>query len=229
MSRFGRQLERQPRERRVVLQRPAEVDDFGSRRPVPQGGTAAHVEAWARDRVHGRRFRTHPIVRLTETGIDWGAEPRPGDEVGYCTDPYRGDTCFQAAIATVTQVPVEQVPDLELDRQLKRGADPAELNRSAWERILRWATERGLEMVFHDQVPVARRRWIGVVVVERRPDEKPFDDHCLVMADDRLVFDPMCSVKPPPGMRVRTFDPSEITYGLSFDQEEDRDGSARNN
>jgi hypothetical protein len=45
-----------------------------------------------------------------------------------------------------------------------------------------------------------------------------FGDHCLVMSRGELVFDPSVSVKCPPGVMVNTFQPSEIAYGLSFDE-----------
>jgi hypothetical protein len=45
-----------------------------------------------------------------------------------------------------------------------------------------------------------------------------FGDHCLVMSGDRVIFDPSCSVNLPPGLRIMRFDPSRISYGLSFDQ-----------
>jgi hypothetical protein len=203
-------------ETRVVLQSTtAEALDFAGRR-LPQG---RGLEVWAERWRHSRQHKTHPVVRLTEQGIDWGAEPRAGDEVGYCMDPYRYDDCFQAAVATATQTPIEQVPDLELDRRLREGADFTELNRMAWERIGEWADSRGLRLHIHGRVPAARRRWIGVVVVEG--DRARFNDHCLVMDHDRLVLDPMCSVRPPPGTRLRIFHPNEISYGISFDPKEE--------
>jgi hypothetical protein len=153
-------------------------------------------------------------------------------------DPYRTDDCFEAAVATVTQVPIEQVPDPELDLRLWRGEDPEEISDKSWERIQRWASKCGLTLTFHSEVPVGRTRWIGVVVAghsdraafELRPDgtwaarkdEVPpaFNDHCLVMAHDRLIFDPSCSVRLPPGMQLMRHSPDQITYGISFDKEE---------
>jgi hypothetical protein len=112
-------------------------------------------------------------------------------------DPYRTDDCFVAAVATCTQVPVEEVPDPDLDKRVKQGADPEELNELAWERYERWAARRGLRMRFWEDVPVPRDRWIGVVVVDpavlgRAEDEKTVDNHSLVTSHDRLLFDPMC-------------------------------------
>jgi len=182
--------------------------------------------------------KTHPVVRLTEHGIDYGTEPQPGDEVGYAMDPYRTDDCFQAAIASATQVPIEQVPDLALDQRLWRGDDPEQVSDTSWERIQRWASKCGLALTFHSEVPVERSRWLGVCVAghsdraafEIRPDgtwaerkdEVPpaFNDHCLVMSHARLIFDPSCSVRLPPGMQLMKYTPNHITYGISFDKEE---------
>lgn len=240
MSRFERQMKRRaerslPKERRVVLHRPPGRDQFGSMEPgrsPARGDRGAWAREWERASRSGRK--THPVVRLTEHGIDYGTEPRPGDEIGYCMDPYRTDDCLQAAIATATQVAVEQVPDLELDRRLDSGGDPEEVSRTSWERIDRWASERGLALMFWERVPVPRRRWIGVVIspntgatvirrgrVSRDYDEPAFNDHCLVMEHERLVFDPSCSVRTPPGMQVMGYRPDMIDYGISFDKEED--------
>lgn len=184
--------------------------------------------------------RTYPVVRLTESGIVWGAHPGPGDEIGYCMDPWRTDDCLQAAIATVLQVPIQQVPCLELEEKSREpGADLDAISQEAWARITTWATKRLLRLTFHDRVPVARERWIGVCGAPSRqtyhlepdrlgrpvpvPDtQEGLNDHCLVMCHDRLVFDPACSVNPPPGFAVARYNPSMIDYGITFDTEEDQ-------
>lgn len=51
-------------------------------------------------------------------------------------------------------------------------------------------------------------------------DERAFNDHCLVMSHDRLIFDPSCSVIVPKGMQTLTYRPDQITYGISFNKEE---------
>jgi len=70
-------------------------------------------------------------------------------------------------------------------------------------------------------VPVDRERWVGVCEADVEWDEwgqaNPFSDHCLVMSYDRLFFDPAANVRAPRGERLRTWLPTEITYGLSFD------------
>jgi hypothetical protein len=158
----------------------------------------------------------HPIVRLREDGPDYGITPKPGDEIGYCMDPWRQDDCLAAAMATVLQQPIEQVPDLRLDGRLSAGEDADEIARRSWERINEWLERLGLQVVFHESPPLDRDRWIGVC----GPSEKTFGDHCLVMSHDRLVLDPSISVARPPGETWCSFDPSHIYYGISFDREE---------
>jgi hypothetical protein len=183
-------------------------------------------------------FRTYPIVRLTDDGIDWGVQPKSGDEVGYGMHPYLTDDCLQAAIATCTQVPIEQVPILMLHQRLERGEDPDEISRIGWTRIVEWAGKRGLALAIweYDELPVPRRRWIGVAVPRRSArgyrfedgtvisaaEAGQFADHCFVMAHDQLLFDPACSVKSPPGTRVKRYDLSMVAYGISFEHKEDQ-------
>jgi hypothetical protein len=213
---------RKTKSRRIVLQPKSSF-----------AGLEANSDAWFGEFSRGRwsPFKTHPIVRLTENGADWGVAPGPGDEVGYAMDPYLGDDCFACAIATCVQVDVEQVPDLKLNARLKRGEDYAEVNRSSWERIARWAEGRGWQLTPHEQVPADRERWIGLVVSHSRKsvvldssgrlithdDDKGFNNHCLNMSYDRMIFDPGCSFTPPSDMRLMGYSPGQISYGISFD------------
>lgn len=85
-----------------------------------------------------------------------------------------------------------------------------------------------------DDLPVPRRRWIGVCVSEllhrvdydeaghpfHRHDAGGLNDHCLVMCHERLIFDPSCSVLVPPGTQLWGYYPDDIDYGISFDKEE---------
>jgi hypothetical protein len=138
-------------------------------------------------------------------------------------DPYRTDDCMSAAIATVLQHPIEQVPDFRLDERVKAGETAGDINRASWERIARWAAGLGLTLAIHEKgdVPLDRARWIGVC-----PDPeglRTLGDHCLVMSFDRLVFDPSVSVKCPAGTEHRWWDPSQIDYGISFEPTEGRE------
>lgn len=199
-------------------------DPIGSRpfEEVDASDGAAAVQAWLEKFESESRKAIHPIVRLTDDGIDWGAPPGPGDEIGYGMHPYRTDDCLRAAIATATQIPIEQVPDLRLDQRLEAGEDPEEIARASWNRLSAWAAVRELTVRFwpKDALPPPRRRWVGVANDEGQRGQLAFGDHCPVMCKERLIFNPDCSVVPPPGSEVATYYTNAILYGISFDKEE---------
>jgi hypothetical protein len=167
-----------------------------------------------------------PTVRIEEHGI-----------TGYCMDPERRHDCLRPAIATVLQVPVDQVPDPDIDRRLaddltdarrRYPADAAErlwaISRAAirtqlagWQLIDEWLDRRAYRVTVHETMPTLDR-WIAVV--EPPIPEGFFGDHCLVMSHDTLIFDPAVSVPPPPGMRLRRWSHRDFRYGLSFSRAE---------
>jgi hypothetical protein len=177
-----------------------------------------------------------PICAGSETPANRGVRARraPADtvdladgSVGYFMRPRRTDDCWQAAVATVLQVPIDEVPDSRLRERRRGGEHPAEIVRSARREMDAWLVDRGLRMVTHRKVPVARARWIGIV-----PFPYWFMSHSLVMNWDRVVFDPSersllasaalfekLGLSPPAGVRgvrVRTWGPEEVGYGFSF-------------
>jgi hypothetical protein len=146
---------------------------------------------------------------------------------GWCMSPVRMDDCLRPSIATVLQVPVEQVPDPQLDERLARGEAPEQINRAGWDRLEGWLAGRGLRLaVHHDELPVARDRWIGVVRGQAPVgDELPFMDHCLVMSRRRVLLNPMVSIPPPSGMRAPVYALEHVGYGITFEKrEESNDG-----
>jgi len=154
-----------PGPRLAILQRMRE-----SRDPRAQSLARAKVE---------RDWR--PLARLAPRTVDL-----PDGTVGWYVRLPRSDDCWAAAVATCLQVPIEDVPDPEVDARLRAGEDPGEIDRSAWEEFSKWLAERELRMVAHKSVPVARRRWVGIV-----PHAGAFNDHTLVMSGSELLFDPM--------------------------------------
>lgn len=98
----------------------------------------------------------------------------------------RGDDCFQAAVATCLQVPIDDVPDWRLNERHAAGESVASIDQSAWAQMFDWLASRGLRMQVHFRLPVRRRRWIGVV-----PISGAFGSHCLVMDRGELIFDPV--------------------------------------
>jgi hypothetical protein len=97
--------------------------------------------------------------------------------LGYFMHARRMDDCWQAAVATVLQVPIDDVPDWRLRERRRGGELGGEIVRSAWQEMDRWLAGRGLRMVTHRIVPAARARWIGVVVMPAL-----FRSHSMVMS-----------------------------------------------
>lgn len=201
---------------RVLLRKPF--------KPVDLPASAAESERvmdafW--EKVERERSRTiHPVVRLADDGVDWGATPLPGDEIGYGMNPYRGDDCLLAAIATATQIPIEEVPDPRLHDRLDAGEEQDEINRTTWSLIEDWAASRELALKFWTDLPAPRERWIGISGCEAAEDGDPFNDHCLVMCHDRVLFNPIVSVMPLPGTELLHNTPGSLKYGISFEKEE---------
>jgi len=145
-----------------------------------------------------------PILRL---GND--------DEIGY--GMRRPDECFTAAVATVTQIPIEEIPDSHIDRRRAAGYDDEQIARDFENDFAEWLLARGLQMVFHKDVPVARERWIGVCSTGK---ERLGEDHCLVMSHGEILFDPARSLVPQPGTWLRIWTLSEVEYGITFNRKE---------
>lgn len=152
-------------------------------------------------------------------------EPRRLDDgtLGYYPDPpWRSDRCFASNLATLLQVPLEEVPDSHVDERLAAGENPAEVNRSAWALYLDWLAGRGLKLVRFDiypTVPVPADRWITANLALPIPDRwigvlhnsGLFQDHVVVMSGRRLLFDPYNMFKDADSPRLH----QRLYYGLS--------------
>lgn len=154
--------------------------------------------------------RVSPIARFLGTPgrVPLPAEPTslPDGTLGYFVPSARTDDCFAAAIATVLQVPLADVPDPRIDERLAVGEAPEEIDRFAQDELNRWLSKRGLRLVVHRELPTRRARWIGVV-----PGAGSFNDHCLVMSRDEVLFDPGRV-----STGVRSFGLEDVRIGLSF-------------
>jgi hypothetical protein len=119
----------------------------------------------------------------------------------------RVDDCQAAALATLLQIPLSEVPDARLDQRLAAGESVAHVDRTAWAEMIRWLRGRGLALIRHGRPPTHLPKWLGIV-----PHPDPFKGHCLIMVRDRVLFDP--SVRP----GVRTFYAVEVQYGYSIQE-----------
>ena len=137
--------------------------------------------------------------------------------IGWYVRVPRADDCWCAAVSSCLQVPIDEIPDPEIDRRLAAGDSPRQINRDAWFEFLSWLSQRGLRMIVHRKVPARRARWLGIV---EQPDGI-FQDHTLLMSYGELLFDPAVDAAEVFGGRpdrrlVRRFHPKNVTYGLSF-------------
>jgi hypothetical protein len=127
--------------------------------------------------------------------------------------PLRDDDCFAAAVATTLQVPPEHLPDAHIDERLRARETVEQITASFWTEWNRWLSDRQLRMTVHPTPPVNRRRWIGIV-----PFLGAFNDHCLVMSRDELLFDPVPPRESATGRSVRQFNPADVRSGLTFEK-----------
>lgn len=146
---------------------------------------------------------------------------------GYCMRADRVDECFAAALATLIQIPLWQVPDWRLHEREDAGDDPAEINRESWARLEKWLGRRGLQLVLHETPPVECARWIGICPPSPEVTAMlayahslgfyagNFTDHTLVMSYSEILHDPAIAVRPPDGCRLQTWHASDVTHGFT--------------
>lgn len=146
------------------------------------------------------------LKRCPHTGRALTVELDDG-RVGYYQR--REDDCMAAAVATLMQVPVSDVPDPRIDERLARGDDPAEINARAASDLAAWLAEFRLRLVRHRPPPVGRNGWLGV-----SPGDGRFGDHVAVMSNNRVVFDPAANWPTPPGFKVA---PVRVAYGYTLE------------
>jgi hypothetical protein len=144
-------------------------------------------EVSVQDVIARKRERPGERAAFRKMFSEWeqGTKRLADGSVGYYIQPGRADDCWRAAVATCVQVPPGEVPDPHLDERMDAGETPEEINRSACAERDDWLAELGLRLVIHGEVPVPRRRWVGVI-----PRPGWFQDHCLVMCRGEVLWDP---------------------------------------
>lgn len=127
----------------------------------------------------------------------------------------RSDDCLQAALATLTQCPMDQVPDLHLDKQERAGRDPEQIAQYVAWRMGAWARDHGVIITAHATLPTTSKRWIGV----SWGGGETGDDHCLVLNRKDVLWDPSHELPPGEGdpmVKIAAYGPDHINYGITI-------------
>ena len=141
------------------------------------------------------------VMDVLRAGAASGTSPLGDGTTGW--HMRRTDDCQSAALATLLQVPLSEVPDAHIDERLARGETVEHVDRTSWDQMLRWLEGRGLKLIRHGRPPTHLPRWLGIV-----PNPAPFQGHTLVMARSRVLFDP--AVKPGIGNVLRRRGPVRV-------------------
>jgi hypothetical protein len=200
---------------RAMPERPAGNPLFG---PNPRRGlvTEAMSQRVAKDNLSMRALALEHVAgnrdaaeALLRNGQPSTRELADGS-VGHYTRPNRADDCFAAALATCLQVPLDEVPDPNIDVRLAAGDSPDVIEADTWDTLEWWLGKRGLRLVAHCSPAFELNRWIGVVQHPQR-----FQSHRIVMRCREVLFDPVNSAlyeRP-----VRQYHAGDITSGVSFE------------
>ena len=176
----------------------------------------------------GDGLRGHRCVQGRAVGLE-GPESGIGATPVRLSDGTTGwrmqrfDDCLRAAIATVLQVAIDEVPDPHLNAKLRAGWQPSSVTQVTEITLTRWCEQRGLRMTRHDAPPWNRKRWIGVVPPPRRVTAGPFMSHCLVMCRREILHDPfalnsLVARYVAERFQKKTWLPSDVQYGFTFNK-----------
>jgi hypothetical protein len=121
--------------------------------------------------------------------------------------------CLRAALASLLQIPMPNVPEMPTNKLLSGEMDAEEFERVAARRLDRWTAERGLTARFHAS-PRTSGRWIGVLLSE---EWSVLNDHCLLMSGRDCLFDPGTPV-PRPLDEPTDQDLADIDYAITVER-----------
>jgi hypothetical protein len=128
----------------------------------------------------------------------------------------RLDDCLQAAVASLLEVPMHEVPDLNLHKQiLSGGCDQKDVLRAANERMDRWIAQSGLTVNCHAAPPISGR-WIGVVLGS--DSDVANGDHCLLMSGRDCLFDPAEYVPPSGDRPASLLGIEDVDYAITIER-----------
>jgi hypothetical protein len=172
-----------------------------------------HEEAWQISLDYRRELakvrRQACPGRISRNG--YMAAPLQDGTTGYFQ---RGmDDCLQASIATLAGIPMDQVPDLEIDKQRFRDRrNPYEILCEATQRLDRWSDQLGLDIRAQATLPKSGK-WIGVVPI----GEREFTDHCLIMSGRDCIFDTTQIFPPTKRDLITALDVDDIDYAITIE------------
>lgn len=127
---------------------------------------------------------------------------------GYFT-PGRLDQCFAAAVATVLQRPLEELPDTRIEARLQAGQTRENISRRAWVIWDRWARREGQRMNVWNPVPAyPDGRWVGII-------EAPvtLQSHTVACVGEEVLHDP---TGPQELLGQRAVGIEDVSWGISF-------------
>lgn len=158
--------------------------------PVPVAGSTA-------------RGRRHSYYQAT----------LPDGTVGYVQR--RADDCLQAAVATLLQVPVHEVPDAQISRRIREGDDPEGVFMDTAVELDRWAAGAGGRFMVHPARLPRRGRWIGVVPAPAGDVDVSAIDHCVVLDGRDVVWE----TAKPLGLLTHEWGHTagDVEYGITFE------------
>lgn len=158
-----------------------------------------------------------PINGSRRKGLQagWFGVHLPDGTVGYLQR--RLDDCVQASLSTLTQIPPHRIPDARIDAQLAAGVDKHAVNRGFWTTLEAWVQQQpGMVLTIHPtgQPPVTHRRWIAVT---RSADAWGFNDHCLVMDRQDVLFEPHTLLPASKDDTRDRYDPDTVMYSITVE------------
>lgn len=127
---------------------------------------------------------------------DYHGEPvrLPDGTLGY--HRRRQDDCFNAALATVLEVSIHEIPDPQIEEAFGRGESVESIRRGSWDTLLEWLDRRGLEGFVHrpadpnaGQWAPALDRWVGVLVPDQPDPAWVLPNDAVAMTRGDLLHD----------------------------------------
>jgi hypothetical protein len=130
----------------------------------------------------------------------------------------RVDDCLQASVATLVQLPMCDIPDIHLDRQIREGKDLAAIQQNLTRDYEDWSQRHGYTITTHTSPTRTAERWIGVIETGIE-----WNDHCLVMSKSECIWDVLRMFPPRKHERMMhatesNFTEDDIDYSITIER-----------